>query len=75
MNTQRPSYRLNWKVTGSPKWGWDVLLLDPEEPEKEGLLITPSEVCYLGWDSEQAARQSTAAALRELADRIEAGTP
>lgn len=75
MSVKRPAIRLGWSVVGVQKWGFDVVLLDPLDPEQDQLMLVPESPKAIGWASPEEARLSAAAALRELADRIEKGEP
>lgn len=71
MSTERKALRLDWVLVGNEKWGYDVVLMDPMEPEQT-LCITRGNapVCF-SWPTETEARLAVAAELRELADRID----
>lgn len=75
MSQQRKPLRIGWAVSGNQKWGWDVVIFDPEDHENARLLIAPDDAMVFSWPNTDAAREGAVAALRDLADRIEKGEP
>lgn len=75
MSIKRPAIMLGWNVVGVQKWGFDVVLFDPVEPDEDQLMLVPQSPASIGWSSPEEARIAAVASLRDLADRIERGEP
>lgn len=70
---KRPAFRIGWRMTGSHKWGSEVVIFDPKEQDIARIWIVPDDGVPFSWNNEIEARTAAVAALRDLADRIERG--
>lgn len=70
---KRPAFRIGWRVSGNDKWGREVVIFDPRENETSRIWVLPADEVTFSWGNEAEAREAAAAALRDLADRIERG--
>ena len=70
---KRPAFRIGWRISGNYKWGNEVVIFDPKEPDISRIWLLPEDGMTFSWNNETEARTAAAAALRDLADRIERG--